>query len=89
MKDFSTFLMGAIIGAIVGAAAGLLMTPMRGEDLRGEIEAQVNAVVSDVRSDVNRSLEDMRAMLDERVNTLQHKSAGLEQRVKETLPPAS
>ncbi len=89
MKDFATFLMGAIVGAIVGAAAGLLMAPMRGEDLRGEIEAQMNAVVSDVHSDVNRSLEDMRAKLDERVNTLQNKSAELEQRVRETVPSAS
>lgn len=83
MKDFATFLMGAVVGAVMGAAAGLLMAPMRGEELRGEIEAQVNSTVSDVKTEFNKSLEDMRTKLDERVDTLQQKGSQIEQRAKE------
>jgi gas vesicle protein len=68
MKNLLSFLLGISMGALVGVVVALLLAPMSGEQLRGQIQDQVARVQQEVtqaaelrRAELERQLAELRA----------------------------
>jgi gas vesicle protein len=55
MRNFSTFIVGAVCGALVGSVIGLLLAPESGEKLRQQISERTGAFRDEVQSAYNRT----------------------------------
>ena len=66
MRIFVHFMEGFVLGGVVGAALGLLLAPASGEELRGQIQDEVNRV----RSEVEKASSDRRIELEQQLATL-------------------
>ncbi len=61
MNKFWNFAGGLILGLLVGAAAGLLLAPKPGDEMRKEIQQEIDDILTEARkaSDLRRQeLED-------------------------------
>ena len=61
MNKFWNFAGGLILGLLVGAAAGLLLAPKPGDEMRREIQQEIDDILTEARkaSDLRRQeLED-------------------------------
>jgi gas vesicle protein len=68
MKGVLSFIVGAILGALVGASLAMLLAPMSGEELRGEIDSRARYISDEMRiaaqqrrEELERQLEQLRA----------------------------
>ena len=66
MRRIIGFIAGAMCGAIVGAVAALLLAPSSGIELRQDIRARVDELVSEGR----RAAEERRAELEAQLAAL-------------------
>jgi gas vesicle protein len=60
MNRFLSFITGAVLGAVVGASVAILMAPMSGEELQGQIRTRI----TDIQDEVQRAATDKRAELE-------------------------
>ena len=61
MRKFFAFLSGIFCGAIVGSAAALLLAPMSGKDLQGEITDRVDQFRAEIETVVAEQEKRLRA----------------------------
>ena len=68
MRKVFSFLTGIITGGLVGAVAAILMAPMSGEDIRGQLQEGTSRLGEDIkaaaqarRAELERELEVLRA----------------------------
>jgi len=68
-KNLINFLVGLTTGALVGVSLALLFAPSSGEELRGQIQGQVQRIQDEVthaaelrRADLERQLAELRAV---------------------------
>jgi len=66
MKSVANFLEGFLFGGLLGVALVLLFTPASGEELRGQLQSEVERV----RSDVQRAANDRRSELEQQLAAL-------------------
>jgi len=60
------FFEGFLIGGVIGALVAVIMAPVSGEEVRGQIWAQVDRV----RSEVEKAVGDRRSELEQQLNDL-------------------
>jgi gas vesicle protein len=60
------FIEGFVLGSLIGAAAALLITPSSGEQLRGQIQSEVNRI----SGEVNKAASERRAELEKQLSEL-------------------
>ena len=68
MKKVASFFSGAVMGALVGVTLALLLTPVSGEELRGQMQTKAQQIQIEVkeaaaarRSDLEAQLANLRA----------------------------
>lgn len=68
MRKFLSFLVGTILGGLVGATAAILLAPVSGGDLRGQlrdralkIQEEVRAAAAARRAELEQQLATLRA----------------------------
>ena len=68
MQKAFGFFLGAFTGGLLGAAAVLILTPMSGEKVRGQIgsrfmnlQNEINAVKNQKRAELENQLQSLRA----------------------------
>lgn len=66
MRRAINFLTGAMLGALVGAVVTLLLTPASGDELRSQMQAQVDRIQLEVR----KAAEARRAELEQQLAEL-------------------
>jgi gas vesicle protein len=66
MNKFFNFVAGATLGALVGAATALLLAPVSGEELQGQIRAQVEQIQLEVKT----AASERRTELEEQLSSL-------------------
>jgi len=58
MRKFLSFLVGAALGGLVGASAAMLLAPLSGSDLRGQLRERTLRVQEEVKAAaMNRRIE--------------------------------
>jgi len=58
MRKFLSFLVGAFLGGLVGASAAMLLAPLSGNDLRGQLRERTLRVQEEVKAAaMNRRIE--------------------------------
>lgn len=58
MRKFLSFLVGAVLGGLVGASAAMLLAPLSGNDLRGQLRERALRVQEEVKAAaMNRRIE--------------------------------
>lgn len=58
MRKFLSFLVGAALGGLVGASAAMLLAPLSGSDLRGQLHERTLRVQEEVKAAaMNRRIE--------------------------------
>ena len=67
MKSVANFLEGFLLGGLLGATLVLLFTPASGEELRGQLQSEVERV----RSEVSKAASDRRSELEQQLSALQ------------------
>ena len=66
MRKFLSFLVGAILGGLVGAIAAILLAPVSGSDLRGQVRERAMKIQDEVKA----AAAARRAELEEQLATL-------------------
>lgn len=61
MRKFFAFLAGIFCGALVGGATALLLAPMSGQDLQGEISDRVEQFKTEIEAAVTEQEKRLRA----------------------------
>ena len=68
MRRVFSFLTGILVGGLVGATIGILLAPVSGEEVRGQIQERsrrlredIKAVAEARRAELERELEALRA----------------------------
>lgn len=61
MRKFFAFLAGILCGALVGSAAALLLAPMSGKDLQGEIADRFEQIKAEIEAAVEEQEKRLRA----------------------------
>ncbi len=68
MRKIFGFLLGAVTGGVLGAAAALLLTPVNGLELRGQINSRIRMMQNEIndarnqkRAELERELRSLRA----------------------------
>lgn len=68
MRKIFGFLLGAVTGGVLGAAAALLLTPVTGTELRGQINSRIRMMQKEIidardqkRAELERELQALRA----------------------------
>lgn len=76
MNKSLSFLIGAVIGAAVGASVAILLAPSSGEELRTQIQDEIQRI----QNEMTQAAEERRAELEEQLATLRatHSPAGME-----------
>ena len=50
MRRMFGFLIGVFVGGLVGSAIALLLAPVSGQNLRGQLRSRSNSFMSEIRS---------------------------------------
>jgi gas vesicle protein len=66
MKNVANFLEGFLLGGLLGVTLVLLFTPASGEELRGQLQSEVERI----RSDVSKAASDRRVELEQQLTAL-------------------
>lgn len=66
MKRVLSFFSGALMGALVGSTLALLLTPASGDELRTQIQAQVERI----QQEVQQAASSRRIELEQQLETL-------------------
>jgi gas vesicle protein len=63
MKKVTSFLSGAVMGALVGVTLALLLTPVSGEELRGQMQTKAQQIQIEVKEAAEARRSDLEAQL--------------------------
>ena len=66
MNKALSFLIGAVIGAAVGASVAILLAPSSGEELRAQIQGEIDRI----QDEMTHAAEERRAELEEQLAAL-------------------
>lgn len=64
MQRFFSFLAGLLTGALIGAVAALLLTPMSGQEMTGEVRGRAEKIAADVKSAIDTERQRLEAELE-------------------------
>lgn len=71
MQRMMSFLAGVMAGAVVGSVAALLLAPLSGSELQERVRTQVKVVITEARE----AVDDRRAELETRLQSLKQPPA--------------
>ena len=68
MSRISNFMLGLLLGGLVGSAAALLLTPVSGEGMRGQLSGYIN----NLQEEVKKAAEAKRVELENQLIVLRN-----------------
>jgi len=68
MKKAMAFVFGAVLGGVLGSLTALLLAPSSGEELRSNIQSQVDQIQVEIKEAAKKKREELELQLDQLIN---------------------